>query len=1176
MEWTETGTPMAVVLEFPAGDASSPGESPPSKVPRRLMQRLSEGRSGAPSSVEEIEAKLREADLRRQKFHEWLSSKARPKVKSPSWSSQEEDLGQRLEAKLYAAEQKRLSILQRAQTRLARLDELRQAAKTGAVLRFKREREELGTKVNTRIQQAEANRMLLLQAHLQRRAAVQERKTQSLITRIHRENKYRECVQKAIYQKRVAAERNRLGFLEAEKTRAHAKVMRAHRVAKSVYHQRETERRKMKEQLEARLQRAKRQRAEYLKKRGNPHCFMSNASNKMRKHGDFLSRKLARCWRQFVRSRKTTVSLTKAYESLGINKELVRLMPFEQLAGLIGSPAALGTVKALLDRFESRLVLTLSSSSSVPENIDHLLKRVASPSRRLSLNKATRSRVQTKKGPGNESVKHEPRKVSRYAVRVVLCAYMISGHPDEVFSGRGAQESELAESAASFLREFELLISVVLNGPQTEAASRPSSLDVKSVEVSSPNLLKRRTIRSQLAAFDAAWRSYLYSFVVWKVKDARLLEEDLVRAACQLELSMMQKCKLTREGEKPDLNHDMRAIQKQVTEDQRLLREKVQHLSGSDGIERMESEISKTRHKYFQTKENGSPSTSISRISSPSVTPVHESSDSSTVFLASVEKQYRVDHSTKSSNVVRSLFNDGISSSPEISPSMNAQTIPAVKQFEENEVLVNEMLHQSYRSSLVDLNVNGKEEGKIKEKIKETMEKAFWDGVTESLTKEEPDYETLISLVKEVREELCGMSPKSWKDEIHGRIDLDILSQMLDSRVNDISYLREILNYSLGLLLKLSAPANEEGMKKKYEKFWAELAVLASQSTDKRNGSFVTTVVRGLCFVLEQIQALKEEISRARIQMMGPIIRGPAGIEYLQKAFTKRYGPPSDAAAALPLTAQWMSSSSQECMREWEEHTDLMSTLSTGQVLPPATAIRSGGRFPGGSRPASSSSDSAGDAPTECKGEKIDVQVRLGLLKLAGRIEGLTREGTPETLQLNWQRLRNAQSQLQNIIVVCTSLLVLRQTLVSQSAAPPPPADVEAAVSLAAGRLSELVERDPHVGVPEIVAAALAAAAAPPERDGRGEREEVMARVLYRSLQAGDPVFGKVSGTVYLAARGLVLGGCGARGRRAAAASLQRVGGTALLDRLADTAGSLGMMAAVSCQVHRPWYVPLA
>jgi hypothetical protein len=51
---------------------------------------------------------------------------------------------------------------------------------------------------------------------------------------------------------------------------------------------------------------------------------------------------------------------------------------------------------------------------------------------------------------------------------------------------------------------------------------------------------------------------------VWKVKDAQSLEEDLVRAACQLELSMIQKCKLTPEGSTDALTHDMKAIQKQV------------------------------------------------------------------------------------------------------------------------------------------------------------------------------------------------------------------------------------------------------------------------------------------------------------------------------------------------------------------------------------------------------------------------------------------------------------------------------------------------------------------------------------------------------------------------------------------------------------------------------------
>lgn len=44
-----------------------------------------------------------------QQFYEILSSKARTKLRSLTWSSslQDEELGQRLEAKLSAAEQKR-------------------------------------------------------------------------------------------------------------------------------------------------------------------------------------------------------------------------------------------------------------------------------------------------------------------------------------------------------------------------------------------------------------------------------------------------------------------------------------------------------------------------------------------------------------------------------------------------------------------------------------------------------------------------------------------------------------------------------------------------------------------------------------------------------------------------------------------------------------------------------------------------------------------------------------------------------------------------------------------------------------------------------------------------------------------------------------------------------------
>lgn len=70
----------------------------------------------------------------------------------------------------------RLNILVKCRMRLARLEKLRQLAKFGVQSRHEKERTELGMKVESRIQKAEANRMRLLKAYKQRRAAKKERR----------------------------------------------------------------------------------------------------------------------------------------------------------------------------------------------------------------------------------------------------------------------------------------------------------------------------------------------------------------------------------------------------------------------------------------------------------------------------------------------------------------------------------------------------------------------------------------------------------------------------------------------------------------------------------------------------------------------------------------------------------------------------------------------------------------------------------------------------------------------------------------------------------------------------------------------------------------------------------------------------------------------------------------
>ncbi|KAM7507579.1 hypothetical protein LguiA_018032 [Lonicera macranthoides] len=170
-----------------------------------------------------------------------------------------------------------------------------------------------------------------------------------------------------------------------------------------------------------------------------------------------------RCWREFVKLKKTTFALTKAYLDLDINVNSVKLMPFEQLAHQIESAATIQTAKALLEQLETWIThkQAATDTRSSLQNIDHLLKSIAAPSQMDNNTNCTRSRGV---------------KLSRYPVRVVLCSYMIMAHVDAICSGNGVCKIALTESAETFVREFELLIQIILldgsiQTPQEESAS---------------------------------------------------------------------------------------------------------------------------------------------------------------------------------------------------------------------------------------------------------------------------------------------------------------------------------------------------------------------------------------------------------------------------------------------------------------------------------------------------------------------------------------------------------------------------------------------------------------------------------------------------------------------------------------------------------------------------------
>lgn len=77
--------------------------------------------------------------------------------------------------------------------------------------------------------------------------------------------------------------------------------------------------------------------------------------------------------------------------------------------------------------------------------------------------------------------------------------------------------------------------------------------------------------------------------------------------------------------------------------------------------------------------------------------------------------------------------------------------------------------------------------------------------------------------------------------------------KVLKSGKLDVDYLGKILEFSVVSLQKLSAPANEEIIKAKHKTLFSELNEIC-QSRDESNNACVVALVKGLQFVLEQIQ----------------------------------------------------------------------------------------------------------------------------------------------------------------------------------------------------------------------------------------------------------------------------------------------------------------------------------
>ena len=176
---------------------------------------------------------------------------------------------------------------------------------------------------------------------------------------------------------------------------------------------------------------------------------------------------------------------------------------------------------------------------------------------------------------------------------------------------------------------------------------------------------------------------------------------------------------------------------------------------------------------------------------------------------------------------------------------------------------------------------------------------------------------------------------------------------------------------------------------------------------------------------------MKADISAARIQALAPIVQGSAGIEYLQKVFSKCYllpeVPSTDISwlSKLPKTSRWLVELRQTSQQDEDQLESARASywanapeMAAVRGIP--SAMRTGGKVVVGNSTMSPVGSAESHDYKALEWKSYPTLVRLGMLRLVSDLKPVTEEMLPETMRLNAQRLRIAQNEYQHIIVVVT------------------------------------------------------------------------------------------------------------------------------------------------------------
>lgn len=812
------------------------------------------------------------------------------------------------------------------------------------------------------------------------------------------------------------------------------------------------------------------------------------------------TRLVQRAWRDFRNHHRTTRELAMRFTSSGVTVERAKEETFERFAGRIQSKRTLAATSALLERIDFKL----RSLGITGDADEHLVSRVAPVSKR---------------GANQE----------RFPARVVLCAYMVAGHPDEVFNARTSREEALREAAEPFARSLDALAG--------HLASRGA-----------------QGCSHLLRTFHELWRSHLEAFAVWKLHDAADLEADLVRTAGQLKRSAMRK--VPAHLPRNHLSHDHAAVVDQVDSDIRLLRDRIRRLTGEEGVHRLDDHVAAVE--------------AVEETNSGTIDDDGDSDVRSERTVISSGAETEEDDSMGARDAARSTPRSSSSFTfgkrkQRAEPREDKERKVPLPGWEET--LVNELLHNpDYQLPAPEKEETEEEEstesGSLEKRLATQMHKAFWDKFEQDVREGTPERraETVLRLAGEFRGNVAAMVPSSMREQIERRLGDEPLKSALASLDNEpdaaLAQLWSILNAAAHVLKNVGAPARD-----------AEVDAIPNVVKECRDPA--QALAKGFQSLFHQVKTVKRDAANAQLGPIRELIRSsdpsPA-LQWAQKAFCARHGiamegndghPPAErlpkAMALLSSSLRHLDSLELDLLPHLGSNT--ISQVSGSEEQAPPDAMASGRNVVAGQQrvqPPSLLSTGAHLKPVSSLKDE-EAAVRLGLVELVQEPRKVAAEAVPETMELDATRAVECQNEFQQLQVRAACLLLYRQLAGDSARAEEVATRVKSLLADPSTRLNHLADE-------------IASQAQP-----SNPQSQLAEGMLKRLTNPDDAVFRRVSSSLSSALRALVVLGP-VSGESPARDSLSRCGSVCLLGDARDLAKTLLEMSHVNLLVHRPLY----